>query len=63
MNKQLASDVVLNELLWCGGELKTRKQLFDELIAEGHDRRYVDYYLFCLANHQPTSEQREEQAS
>lgn len=51
--KQLASDIVLNELLWCAGEQKTRKEIFDEMIAEGFEREYVDFYLFCLANHQP----------
>ena len=53
MRKQTAADSVMNEVLWCGGEQKTRKGLFDELIAEGFERRYVDFYLFCLTNHQP----------
>jgi hypothetical protein len=51
--KPLAADIVMNELLWYGGEQKTRKAIFDELIAEGFERKYVDYYVFCLANHQP----------
>jgi hypothetical protein len=53
VKKQLASDIILNELLLCGGEWKTRKQIQDELIAEGFEPRYVDFYLFCLSNHQP----------
>lgn len=53
MKKRLATDIVLDELLWCGGELKSRKQIQDELLAEGCEKRYVDWYLFCLANHQP----------
>jgi hypothetical protein len=57
--KQLASDVVLNELLWYGGEQKTRRAIYDELIAEGYERRYVDFYLFCLSQYQPTSKQVE----
>lgn len=51
--KQLASEIVLSELLWYGGEQKSRKQIQDELLAEGFEKSHVDYYLFCLAQHQP----------
>jgi hypothetical protein len=57
MKKQLASDIVMNELLWCGGEQKTRAQIQSELLDEGFERKYVDWYLFCLANHQPTKQE------
>ncbi len=60
MKRKLASDIVMSELLWCGGEQKSRKDIFDELIAEGFERRYVDWYLFCLSNHQPAAEQPNE---
>ena len=60
--KQLATDIIWQEQLWYGGEQKTRKQIYDELLAEGFDQQYVDYYLFCLSNHQPKEETREEPA-
>ncbi len=50
--KPLAVEIVWSELLLCGGEWKTRKAIYEELIAEGHERKYVDWYLFCLSNHQ-----------
>jgi hypothetical protein len=50
--KQLATDIVMNELLWCGGEQKSRRQIQDELLAEGFEQRYVDWYLFCLSQQQ-----------
>lgn len=54
MKKQLATDIILHEqLLWCGGELKSRKQIQDELQAEGYEKKHIDWYLFCLSNHQP----------
>lgn len=52
MKKRLATDIILDERLWCGGELKSRKQIQDEMIAEGYEKRLVDWYLFCLGNHQ-----------
>jgi len=54
--KQTAADVVMNELLWFGGEQKSRKQIQDELLEAGHERRYVDFYLFCLSQHQSKAE-------
>lgn len=41
-----------------------RKEIYEELIAEGHERKYVDWYLFCLSQHQPEEnimDDREEQ--
>jgi hypothetical protein len=58
VKRKLATDIVAQELLWYGGEQKPRQQIYDELIAEGYERRYVDFYLFSLSNHQP--EKREE---
>lgn len=58
--KQLASDIVMNKLLWCGGELKSMKQIYDELIAEGFERKYVDFYLFCLTQYQPKESEHEQ---
>lgn len=46
--KPLASTIVLNEKLLCGGEWISRKQLYDELCAEGNPPRLVDWFLFCL---------------
>jgi hypothetical protein len=37
---------LMNEYVLCGGLLYTRKQLFDELLAEGHPERYVDAFVF-----------------
>lgn len=54
--KPLASTIVLSELLLCGGEWISRKQLYDELCAEGNDVRLVDWYLFCLGQNQPKRE-------
>jgi hypothetical protein len=54
--KQTAADIVMNELLWCGGEQMTRKQIQDELLEAGYERWLVDFYLFCLSNHQPKTE-------
>lgn len=51
--RRLAVEIIWSELLLCGGEWKSRKQIYDELIAEGYAKKYVDWYLFCLANHQP----------
>lgn len=62
MKKKLASDIILDELLWYGGEQKSRKQIYDELLAEGFEKKYVDFYLFCLSNHQP-GQALEEEAS
>jgi hypothetical protein len=47
--KEPGSDIVqrvMNEQVECGGEIYTRKQLFDELIAEGHPHKYVDAFVF-----------------
>ena len=52
-------DAVLNETLLCGGEWKTRREIYEELIAEGFERRYVDFYVFSLANHQPEKQAEE----
>lgn len=57
--KQLASDIIMNERLLCGGEQKPSHQIQAELIAEGNDARLVDWYLFCLANHQPCEREGE----
>lgn len=53
MKKLLAVEIVWSQLLLYGGELKTRKAIYEELLTEGHERRYVDWYLFCLAENQP----------
>jgi len=53
VKRKLASDIVLSELLWYGGMQKTRRQIYDELLGEGFEKQYIDYYIFCLANHQP----------
>jgi hypothetical protein len=60
MMKKLASTIVLEQLLWCGGEQKSLKQIYDELIAEGYERKYVDFYLFCLTQYQPETKRDEE---
>lgn len=58
--KPLASTIVLNELLLlCGGEWIARKQIYDELCAEGNDPRLVDWFLFCLSQNQPKRERQE----
>ncbi len=47
--RKTGSDIVqrlMNETVLCGGELYTRKQLFDELTAEGHPHQYVDAFVF-----------------
>lgn len=54
--KKLAVEIVWSELLLCGGEWRTRKAIYEELIAEGFERQYVDWYVFCLSNHQPEKE-------
>jgi hypothetical protein len=54
--KILATDIVLNQRLWCGGEQKTLKEIHGELLAEGYEKRYVDWYLFCLSQHQEKDE-------
>lgn len=56
--KPLASDIVLAEPLLCGGQWKPRKQIHDELIAEGHPPRLVDWFLFCLSQNQPKREEK-----
>jgi hypothetical protein len=56
--KQRASEIVLGELLYCGGEWKSRKEIYEDLIAEGFEPKYVDSYLFYLSNHQPPKEKR-----
>lgn len=40
--KKLAVEIVWSELLLYGGEWKSRKQIYDELIAEGFEQKYVD---------------------
>lgn len=57
--KPTAADIVMNEKLLCGGEWISRKQLIEELLAEGHDPRLVDWYLFLLGQHQPKRERQE----
>ena len=37
---------LMSEMVLCGGLLYTRKQLFDELLAEGFPHRYVDAFVF-----------------
>jgi hypothetical protein len=59
--KKLAVEIVWSELLLYGGEWKTRKQIYEELLAEGYERRYVDWYLFCLSNHQPKENAMDEE--
>lgn len=47
--KKTGSEIVqrvMNEQVECGGQVYTRKQLFDELIAEGHPHKYVDAFVF-----------------
>lgn len=56
--KKLAVEIVWSELLFCGGEWRSRKQIYEELLAEGLEKKYVDWYLFCLSEHQPTEEER-----
>jgi hypothetical protein len=56
LKKPLAVETVWSELLLYGGEWKSRKAIYDELIASGYATRYVDYYLFCLSQHQPKKE-------
>jgi hypothetical protein len=51
--KPLAVEIVWSQLLLCGGEWKTRKAIYEELLAEGYGQKYVDWYVFCLSNHQP----------
>ena len=51
--KKLAIEIVWSQLLLCGGEWKTRKAIYEELLAEGFERGYVDWYVFCLSQNQP----------
>jgi len=37
---------LMGEMVLCGGLLYTRKQLFDELLAEGFPYHYVDAFVF-----------------
>ena len=37
---------LMSEMVLCGGLLYTRKQLFDELLAEGFLQHYVDAFVF-----------------
>jgi hypothetical protein len=37
---------LFSEHVLCGGQLYTRKQLFDELLAEGFPRRQADAFAF-----------------
>ena len=37
---------LMSEMVLCGGLLYTRKQLFDELLAEGFPHRSVDAFVF-----------------
>jgi hypothetical protein len=55
--KPLAIEIVWSQLLLCGGEWKTRKAIYEELLAEGFERRYVDFYLFHLSQNQPKEEE------
>lgn len=57
MKKRLAVEIVWSELLLCGGEWKSRKEIYEELLAEGFERKYVDWYLFCLSQHQPKEDE------
>jgi len=54
--KKAAIEIVWSELLLYGGEWKSRKAIYEELLAEGYERKEVDYYLFCLSEHQPKRE-------
>lgn len=51
--KPLAVEIVWSQLLLCGGEWKTRKAIYEELLSEGFERKYVEWYVFCLAENQP----------
>ena len=51
---------ILGEQLWYGGELKSRRQIYDALVGEGFEQRYINFYLFCLARHQPGESRLEE---
>jgi len=51
--RKLAVEIVWSQLLLCGGEWKTRKAIYEELLSEGFERKYVDWYVFCLAENQP----------
>jgi hypothetical protein len=37
---------LMNEYVLCGGLLYTRQQLFNELLAEGNPKQYVDAFVF-----------------
>ena len=51
--KELAIEAIWSERLLYGGQWKSRKEIYEELIREGYAIHYVDYYLFCLSEHQP----------
>lgn len=51
--KQTAADILMNELLLCGGEWIPRHKLFADLLAEGMPRKYAEWYMFCLGERQP----------
>jgi hypothetical protein len=42
----LASQI-LNEPLNIGGEWTTRARFTAEMLAAGHERRLIDFFLFC----------------
>jgi hypothetical protein len=50
--KRLAVEIVSEECLLYGGEWKSRKAIYEELRASGYERKDVDWYLFCLGQHQ-----------
>lgn len=57
--KPNAADIVMNKSIFCGGEWITIAQLERDMLAEGFERRDVDFFLFCLSqrdDHQPESE-------
>lgn len=58
--KPTAAQIIMDGPILCGGEMKSRRQIYDELLAEGHDRGLVDWYLFCLSERESQEQQQEE---
>lgn len=46
MKKRLAVDIILDQYIWFGGELMTRRQVRAEMEKEGHEARCIDFFTF-----------------
>lgn len=57
--KPNAADIVMNKSILCGGEWITIAQIERDMLAEGFDRRDVDFFLFCLGQEAFEKKQKE----